>query len=231
MSGGELAVVLAGVAIVVAVAVLAAVGVTLNRALRDLRRLLSEIRRDLLPAVQRLEKASGEVTGEVQRVGGLLDVAERVSERAETLSRVTSRALLEPLNAVAALVGRRTPSEPAARVSGEPASSRWDGRVTADAPQPPRRVRWARRLTLYVLRSGYRSAAARLAARLPAAQAQSNGGTAGVGTNRGPVAAGQAGPGRRVLESIREVTREIAEVMEQGRQALRADRVTDDRST
>ncbi len=172
MSGGELAVVLASVAVVVAVAVLGAIGVSLSRALRDLRRLLVEIRRDLLPAVQRIEEASGQVTGEVQRVGGLLDVAERVSERAEALSRVTYRALIEPVNAVASLFRRGTAPDSQGSVTTEPVVTGWGGKAAAGASRPPRRLSWKRRLTVYLLRSGYRSASARIVARLAGAQAQ-----------------------------------------------------------
>lgn len=244
MSGAELAVVLASVAVVVAVATLGAIGVTLNRALRDLRRLMSEIRRDLLPAVQRIEEASGQVTGEVQRVGGLLDVAERVSERAETLSQVTTRALLEPLAAVASLFRRGSGSRAAAGVTGEPAATAWDGTAAAAAPKQSRRTPWARRLTMYVLRSGYRSASARLAARMAPAQAQRSG--EGATRTRSGVSPGGARPaashtprradpadvtlGRQLLESIREVSREISEAMEEGRQVLRAGWETDDPS-
>ena len=255
MSGAELAVVLASAAVVVAVAVLGAIGVSLSRALKDLRRLLGEIRRELLPAVQRIEEASGKVTGEVQRVGGLLDVAERVSERAETLSRATSKALLEPLSAVASLFRRETPPEPPAAQAAGPAVTGWAGKAAAAPPRPARRAPWARRLTVYLLRTGFRSASARIAARLAAAQAQRAGtatggpssrpGTAGTPDNpsgsggkdsrddapaggRDATARGSAGSvlGRQALESIREVTREISEAMEEGRRALRADRGT-----
>lgn len=241
MSGGELAVVLASVAVVVAVAALGAIGVNLNRALRDLRRLLGEIRRDLLPAVQRIEEASGQVTGEVQRVGGLLDVAERVSERAETLSRVTTRALLEPLAAMASLFRRGLGSRAAAGLTGEPAATAPDSTA---APRQPRRTPWARRLTMYVLRSGHRSASARLAARMAPAQARRSG--EGATRTRGGASPGgarpaasdtrrRAGPadvtlGRQLLESIREVSREISEAMEEGRQVLRAGWETDEPS-
>ena len=183
MSGGELAVVLASVAVVVAVAVLGAIGVSLSRALRDLRRLLVEIRRDLLPAVQRIEEASGQVTGEVQRVGGLLDVAERVSERAEALSRVTYRALIEPVNAVASLFRRGTAPDSQGSVTTEPVVTGWGGKAAAGAPRPSRRLSWSRRLTVSLLRSGYRSASARVATRLAGAQAQ-RAGTATTGPAR-----------------------------------------------
>jgi len=162
VSGGELAVVLASVAVVVAVAVLGAVGMSLGRSLKELRRLLVEIRRDLLPAVQRIEDASGRVTGEVQRVGGLLDVAEAVSERADSLSRVTYRAFVEPFAAVASLFRRGGAPGPE-EVDEDPAAAGWDA-----PPRPRRRASWTRRATVYLLRSGYRAAAARLAA----AQAQ-----------------------------------------------------------
>ncbi len=250
MSGGELAVVLASVAVVVVVAVLGAIGVSLSRAVRDLRRLLAEIRRDLLPAVQRIEEASGQVTGEVQRVGGLLDVAERVSERAENLSRVTYRALLEPLSAVVSLFRRGVSTDSPARPSAEPVAADRGGEAVTDASRPPRRMSWSRRLTMYLLRSGYRSASARVAAGLAGAQAQRTAATATRPPRRGAAGAAaktnSAGSGasragaprtggggsaglplpRQLLEAVREVTDEISSAMTGGRQALRADRKT-----
>ena len=198
MSGGELAVVLASVAVVVAVAVLGAVGVGIGRSVKELRRLLSEIRRDLLPAVRRIEDASGRVTGEVQRVGGLLDVAEAVSERAESLSRVTYRAVVEPFAAVAALLRRGGASQPAA---GEPAATGWGGGAAAAAPRP-RRAPWGRRLSVYLLRAGYRSASSLIAARLAAAQVQLRGAAARVAAAevRVGVAAERAGRGRTATD-------------------------------
>lgn len=235
MSGGELAVVLASVAVVVAVGVLGAIGVSLSRALRDLRRLLSEIRRDLLPAVQRIEEASGQVTGEVQRVGGLLDVAERVSERAETLSRVTYRALVEPFGAVASLFRRGPAREPDPPAAAEPVPA-GRGAVAHAGSRPERGRSWPRRLTAHLLRAGYRSAAARIAARLAAAQAQRSATAAPRATDGAtapprPVAADTAGSGsagspwgRQLLDAVREVTEEISSALEEGRRTLQAER-------
>ncbi len=235
MSGGELAVVLASVAVVVAVGVLGAIGMSLSRALRDLRRLLSEIRRDLLPAVQRIEEASGQVTGEVQRVGGLLDVAERVSERAETLSRVTYRALVEPFGAVASLFRRGPAGEPDPHAAAEPVAT-GRGAVAPAGSRPTRGRSWPRRLTAHLLRTGYRSASARVAARLAAAQTQRPSGattraTDGAATppRRGAAdtaAGGSAGSPwtRQLLDSVREVTEEISAALEEGRRTLQAER-------
>ena len=232
MSGGELAVVLASVAVVVAVAILGAVGVSLSRSLKELRRLLGEIRRDLLPAVQRIEEASGRVTGEVQRVGGLLDVAEAVSERAESLSRVTYRAFVEPFAAIASLFRRGGEPEPDGTPAAEPAGP---GR-TAATPRPPRRASWTRRAAVHLLRSGYRSASARVAARL--ATTESQGATAAAKRNGGAsgTAAGTASSGPRssssgspawlnqFADAVRAVTDEIFEAIEESRQTLRDDR-------
>lgn len=244
MSGGELAVVLASVAVVVAVAVLGAVGVSLSRSLRELRRLLGEIRRDLLPAVERIEEASGRVTGEVQRVGGLLDVAEAVSERAESLSRVTYRALVEPFAAVASLFRRGDAPEADATAASEPAAA---GRE-AGTGRPSRRPSWTRRATVYLLRSGYQAASARLAARLAAVQAQrsaasatqaEDAGARGRSGDAGSTAGGASGgspPGRsgtaaagpswarQLTDAVREVTDEIFEAIEESRRTLRDDR-------
>jgi len=252
VSGGELAVVLASVAVVVAVAVLGAVGMSLGRSLKELRRLLVEIRRDLLPAVQRIEDASGRVTGEVQRVGGLLDVAEAVSERADSLSRVTYRAFVEPFAAVASLFRRGGAPGPE-EVDEDPAAAGWDA-----PPRPRRRASWTRRATVYLLRSGYRAAAARLAAaqaqarlagRLAAAQAQrgaatrarSRGGDAPAGSAANDAAgasgatpsAGRGGTaglprGRQLVDALREVTNEISAALEEGRRTL-AERRGEDR--
>ena len=231
MSGGELAVVLASVAVVVAVGVLGAIGASLGRALRDLRSLLSEIRRDLLPAVQRLEEASGQVTGEVQRVGGLLDVAERVSERAETLSRVTYRALVEPFGAVASLFRRGPAPEPDPPPAAGPVAA---GRAAmARSGSRPARSRWGpRRLTAHLLRAGYRSASARLAARLAGAQAQRAATSApratGAAPHRPGSAAGAGGSagtpwGRQLADAVREVTGEIAAALEERRRTPQSD--------
>ncbi len=194
MSGGELAVVLASVAVVVAVAVLGAVGVSLNRSLRDLRRLMTEIRNDVLPAVRRIEEVSGQVTGEVERVGGLLDVAERVSERAEELSRMTLRAVVEPFSAVASLFRRGGPAEPdTGAAAGSAATTRAaTGSVGTTRPAAAsvasRRGSWMRRTTTYLLRTGYRTTAARIAARLAASQAQRT--ATATRTDRGSTATG-----------------------------------------
>ncbi|MCY3925157.1 MAG: hypothetical protein OXG52_06560 [bacterium] len=258
MSGGELAVVLACVALVVAVAVLGAVGVGISRSLKELRRLLGEIRRDLLPAVRRIEEASGRVTGEVQRVGGLLDVAEAVSERADSLSRATHRALVEPLAAAASLFRRAAPSRPAA--GDEPPPTGSGGGSAAEPPRPSRRAPWARRGATYLLRAGYRAVSGLAAARLAAAQVQlrcaaarlaageiqlrgtaarsdrrgattRGGGDAGVdaaaaAADRGTAAGPPTASARQLVESIREVTREISVALEEGRQALRTARRT-----
>ena len=233
MSGGELAVVLASVAVVVAVGVLGAIGASLGRALRDLRSLLSEIRRDLLPAVQRLEEASGQVTGEVQRVGGLLDVAERVSERAETLSRVTYRALVEPFGAVASLFRRGPATEPDPPPAAGPVAA---GRGSAArSGSRPARSRWGpRRLTAHLLQAGYRSASARIAARLAGAQAQRAATSAPRATGAAAPhrsgsadtgAGGSAGApwGRQLTDAVREVAGEIAAALEERRRTPQAD--------
>ncbi|MDE0195848.1 MAG: hypothetical protein OXP08_09900 [bacterium] len=236
MSGGELAVVLASVAVVVAVGVLGAVGVSLSRSLRELRRLLGEIRRDLVPAVERIEEASGRVTGEVQRVGGLLDVAEAVSERAESLSRATYRALVEPFAAVASLFRRGGAPEPEQTAATEPVGA--DRAVVT--PRPSRRASWTRRAATYLLRSGYRSASARVAARLaatelPRAGAAAKRGGGGSGGVAGTDSSGPRSSGgnpswlHQFADAVREVTDEIFEAIEESRRNLRDDRREQDR--
>ena len=236
MSGGELAVVLASVAVVVAVAVLGAVGISLSRSLKELRRLLGEIRRDLVPAVERIEEASGRVTGEVQRVGGLLDVAEAVSERAESLSRVTYRALVEPFAAVASLFRRGGASEPEQTTATEPARP---GRSTA-GPRPTRRASWTRQVAAYLLRSGYRSASARVAARLAATEPRratsaaersdgGSGGVAGAASSEPRRSGGNPSLVHQFADAVREVTDEIFEAIEESRRTLRDDRSEQER--
>lgn len=252
MSGGELAVVLAAVAVVVAAAVLGAVGVSISRSLRELRRLLGEIRRDVVPAVERIEEASGRVTGEVQRVGGLLDVAEAVSDRADRLSRVTYRALLEPFGAVAALFRRQGSTHPEAPPRPDPFVVGRSGGV-ASPPRPARQGSWMRRLTIYLLRSGYRSASARIIARSAAAQSQRATATAtttrtgGGAVRRSPDGAVDAAGGatqdaqlagsgtaggnvggpswdRELLSAVREVTEGVSTALEEARRNLGAQR-------
>ncbi len=243
MSGGELAVVLASVAVVVAAAVLGALGVGIARSLRELRRLLGEIRRDVLPAVKRIEEASGQVTGEVQRVGGLLDVAEAVSQRAESLSKVTYRAAVEPLAAAAGLFRRGHAKDAGTFAKGAAdrgASAR--GAVVpgwAKAAAASSRTSWTRRAAAYLLRSGYRAATARLAARFAAASAQRSATTTtssadnysetpatGTAPDLGTRRSGTDGVSweRQLSEAVREVTNEISAALEEGRQRIQAER-------
>ena len=180
----------------------------------------------------------------------MLDVAEAVSERADSLSRVTYRALVEPFAAVASLFRREGATGTHAPAEGEPVAA---GRTRGAAapPRPARQGSWMRRAALYLLRSGYRSAAARLAARLAAAQAQRSAATATPtdgaaargnpagsvsGTGGATRAASRAGRaavggdarglswGRELLAAVREVTEEISAALEEGRRTLQADR-------
>ena len=108
-----------------------------------------------------------------------------------------------------------------------------------------------RRVTVYLLRSGYRSASARIAARLAAAQSQratatatrTGGGAAQRSPDRATGAAGGAthdaspagsgtaggdvgGPswGRELLSAVRQVTEEITAALEEARRNLGAQR-------
>lgn len=97
MSATDLAIVILSVASVVSVGALVAVLFVVSRAVGDLRRCVDELSDEVVPLVRCLEASSGRVLDGLERADGLLERADEVSARADSLSRVTYRAVAEPL--------------------------------------------------------------------------------------------------------------------------------------
>lgn len=97
MTATDLAVVILSVVSVASVGALVAVLFVVSRAVADLRRCVDELGDEVVPLVRGLETSSARVVEGLERADGLLERADEVSARAETVSRVTYRAVADPL--------------------------------------------------------------------------------------------------------------------------------------
>ncbi len=116
MSAADLAAV---VIVVVAIAVTAGVVVLvmqLRQTTEELRDVLRGLRADVDATMERLDAQADAVDHELTRVDGLLDSAERVSARADTLSKMTYGAVAKPVIKTAAVV--KGTSRAARRLTG-----------------------------------------------------------------------------------------------------------------
>lgn len=104
MSAADLAIVILSVVSVLTVGVLVAVLFVVTRAVGDLRTSVEELRGDVVPLVRDLEVSSGRVVDGLERADGLLDRADEVSARADTLSKVTYRAIADPVIRTTAVI-------------------------------------------------------------------------------------------------------------------------------
>jgi hypothetical protein len=83
MTGGELAGVIVAIAAVMSVTVLAVALWAILDTLRGLRRAVETFENDAVPAMRELRQLVAEAGDDLDRVGGLLDTAERVSGSVE----------------------------------------------------------------------------------------------------------------------------------------------------
>lgn len=96
--------------VVIAIAALALAGVTvamimiLRQTTDELTELVERLRTDIAHAMDGLDVRAGEIEAELQRVDGLVETAERVTARAETLSKMTYGAVAKPVIKTAAVV-------------------------------------------------------------------------------------------------------------------------------
>lgn len=116
MSASDLAAV-----IVVVVAIAATIGAVvlimqLRRTTEELRDVLTGLRTDVDATMRRLDAQAEAVEHELGRVDGLLESAERVSARADTLSKMTYGAVAKPVIKTAAVV--KGTSRAARRLAG-----------------------------------------------------------------------------------------------------------------
>ncbi len=122
MSASDLATVIVAIAAVAAVAVAVAVLLSVREAARDLRRVLEQIERTALPAVASLEADAATVRDELERASGLLDRVDVVTARADGISRITYRAIAEPVIKTASVIRGTTHAGRRLRRTGRKAS-------------------------------------------------------------------------------------------------------------
>jgi hypothetical protein len=139
VSAGDLAAVLVAVVSLAAVAVLSLAAVSLVRTLRELRAVVDVLRDETLPMVGELRAAVHQAGTDLDRVEGILDTAERITDTVDSASRLTFRALSPPLIKTMSFVAgaRRAGLRVRGRGPGTPAID-----VTA-ASHPPRTRRRA----------------------------------------------------------------------------------------
>ncbi len=104
MSATDLAAVLASVVALATVGTLVAVVFQLRRTTEELVETLDAVRVALDESVVHVQGLVGDLDYELRRVGGLIDTADKVSARADTLSRVTYGAVARPVIKTAAVV-------------------------------------------------------------------------------------------------------------------------------
>ena len=104
MTAADLAAVLLTLAGITVTVLVLVVGLSLLRALRDVRLELARLRRDTLPLVHEMRDAVAAAGAEVARVDELVAQAEDVTASLEASSRVVEVAVTNPLIKVVAVV-------------------------------------------------------------------------------------------------------------------------------
>ena len=104
VSATDLAIVIVSVVALASAGVVVALALSFRRAVGDLRTALEQVNEVAVPAAQELAASAERVEADLDRAGGLLDAAEIVSARADTLSKVTYRALADPVIRTAAVI-------------------------------------------------------------------------------------------------------------------------------
>ncbi len=104
MDASDLAAVIIAIAALVATAVAVIVVIQVRRVSDDLRAVLEALGTNVDATLNRLDERTTEVEHEMQRIGGLIDSAERVTARADTLSKMTYGAVAKPVIKTAAVV-------------------------------------------------------------------------------------------------------------------------------
>jgi hypothetical protein len=104
MSATDLVIMIVAVVSLATVACLVGLVVSFRRATIELKLTLAHIRDEVIPAVSELQAASARAVEDIERVDGLLGQAEAVQARADKLSRITYRAVADPVIRTAAVI-------------------------------------------------------------------------------------------------------------------------------
>lgn len=97
MSGGEVAALIASIALVVGVVALLFALASLTRTLRTLRLTVDELRQEAIPILSDLRGTVSTANAELVRVDGLLTSAESVSATVDSASRLAYMAFSNPI--------------------------------------------------------------------------------------------------------------------------------------
>lgn len=103
MTAGEIAVLVASVACVIAVAGLLVAVASLRRQVQRLGALADELRRQTVPLVVDAHRVVGQAATEMERVGAVLDSTESVHATVDSASRLAYRAFANPVVKVLAV--------------------------------------------------------------------------------------------------------------------------------
>ena len=151
MSADTAAAVAAGLAALAALVALAVAGL-LARRVRELRRLVEQLRGDAVPLVHQARVVVDQAATEMERVGDVLGSAEAVTATVESASRLAYRAFSNPVVGVMAFASgltgglRRLFGRPAALSAGPAASGNGAGRAEGARQASVRRHRRRRKV-------------------------------------------------------------------------------------
>jgi uncharacterized protein YoxC len=105
-SSGDVAVVTIAIVSVVAVAVLIAGVLALTRTLSAIRLSVEQLRQETLPVLEQLQVTVAKANGDLERLDGLLDTAQSVSNTVDSASRLAFLAIGNPvIKGIAAAAG------------------------------------------------------------------------------------------------------------------------------
>jgi hypothetical protein len=122
MSAGQTAILIASIACVLAVVILLGIMVSLRRQVREMAKVVEDLRRELMPMVAEAHRVVDQAATEMERVGAVLESTESVHSTVDSASRLAYRAFANPVVKVLAVK------------AGAAGGMR---RLTSASPEPP----------------------------------------------------------------------------------------------
>ena len=104
MSAGDLAAVLVGVAAMFIVGIGVGVAIGLRRATAELRETAGRLEGDVRTLVDEIGASAARTRDDLDRVDGLLERVDQVTARADGITRVTYKAIAEPVIKTASVI-------------------------------------------------------------------------------------------------------------------------------
>ena len=103
MSAGQTAILIASIACVLAVVILLGIMVSLRRQVREMAKVVEDLRRELMPMVAEAHRVVDQAATEMERVCAVLDTTESVHATVDSASRLAYRAFANPVVKVLAV--------------------------------------------------------------------------------------------------------------------------------